>query len=208
MQVYQEITLLPEAEIPLGFLWQKVYQQIHIALVEHKVADNHSSVAVGFPEYGNKGFPLGRKLRLFAPREEQLQTLNIAEYLSRLSNYVHLKSIQPVPETCGYVSFMRYHAKGGARIEKDHQEKAQRWSAKSGKPLQKCLEELAKTRPKPNTNLPFLWIESQETKNRDGELARKFPLFICKGVRAEAQAGALTCYGLSHPGKPVALPVF
>src|SRR5680860_1696985 len=99
MQVYQEITLLPEAEIPLGFLWQKLYQQIHIALVEHKVADNQSFVAVGFPEYGSKEFPQGRKLRLFAPQREQLQSLNIAAHLSRLSDYVHLKSIQPVPET-------------------------------------------------------------------------------------------------------------
>jgi CRISPR-associated endonuclease Csy4 len=208
MQVYQEITLLPEAEISLGFLWQKVYQQIHIALVEHKVADNESAVAMGFPEYGSKGFPLGRKLRLFASHEEVLQSLNIATYLSRLSDYVHLKSIQPVPETASYASFVRHHVKGEARIEKDHQEKAQLWATKSGKSLQECLRELAKTRPEPSNDLPFLWTESQETKKRDGDLVRKFPLFIRRSVQPVARAGALTCYGLSHPETPVGLPVF
>ncbi|MCO4790206.1 type I-F CRISPR-associated endoribonuclease Cas6/Csy4, partial [Vibrio cholerae] len=38
MNYYQEITLLPDADIALGFLWQNVFQQVHIALVEHKVA--------------------------------------------------------------------------------------------------------------------------------------------------------------------------
>ncbi|MBK1872880.1 type I-F CRISPR-associated endoribonuclease Cas6/Csy4 [Marinobacter sp. 1-3A] len=208
MQVYQEITLLPEADISLGFLWQKLYQQIHIALVEHKVADNQSHVAVGFPGYGAKGFPLGRKLRLFAPERVQLERLNIESYLSRLSDYAHLKSIQPVPETTVYASFMRYHAKGAARIEKDHQEKARRWMLKSGKPLEDCLAELDKTRPEPASGLPFLWIESQETKKREGGQAQKFPMFIKKSEQSEVHKGLLTCYGLSHPGKPVALPVF
>jgi len=208
MQVYQDITLLPEAEIPLGFLWQKVYQQIHIALVEHKVADNESAVAVGFPEYGSKGFPLGRKLRLFARQEEVLQSLSIATYLSRLSDYVHLKSIQPVPETASYESFVRRHVKGEARIEKDHQEKAQLWATKSGKSLQECLSELAKTRPRPSNDLPFLWTESQETKQRDGDLVQKFPLFIRRSIQPIARAGVLTCYGLSHPDELVGLPVF
>lgn len=208
MQAYQEITLLPEADISLGFLWQKLYQQIHIALVEHKVADNQSLVAVGFPEYGAKGFPLGRKLRLFAPGRAQLERLNIESYLSRLSDYAHLKSIQTVPEPTGYVSFMRYHAKGAARIEKDHQEKARRWMIKSGKPLNECLKELDKTRPEPMTGLPFLWAESQETKQRDGSQTRKFPLFIRRSEMAGAREGGLTCYGLSRPEEPIVLPVF
>ncbi len=209
MQVYQDITLLPEAEIPLGFLWQKLYQQIHIALVKNKVADNQSLVAVGFPDYESKGFPLGRKLRLFAPQKEQLEILNIAAYLNKLSDYIHLKSIHAVPKTASsYVSFARHHIKGVARIEKDYQEKAQRWSLKSGKPIEECLEELAKSRPKMRTGLPFVWMESQETKKREGGSARKFPLFIHKSIQPLGNTGVLTCYGLSHPGTPVALPVF
>ncbi|MFA0280003.1 type I-F CRISPR-associated endoribonuclease Cas6/Csy4, partial [Vibrio sp. 10N.222.55.F8] len=51
MNYYQEITLLPDAEISLGFIWQNVFQQVHIALVDNKVAANQSAIAVGFPEY-------------------------------------------------------------------------------------------------------------------------------------------------------------
>ena len=51
MNYYQDITLLPDADIGLYFLWQKVYQQIHLALVENKSADNASAIGVAFPEY-------------------------------------------------------------------------------------------------------------------------------------------------------------
>ncbi|MDG2898076.1 type I-F CRISPR-associated endoribonuclease Cas6/Csy4, partial [Vibrio parahaemolyticus] len=47
MDYYQEITLLPDADISLGFIWQNVFQQVHLALVDNKVADNQSSIAVG-----------------------------------------------------------------------------------------------------------------------------------------------------------------
>ncbi len=59
MNYYQDLTLLSDLNISLGFLWHKVYQQVHIALVEQKVDDQHSAMAVGFPEYGCQKFPLG-----------------------------------------------------------------------------------------------------------------------------------------------------
>ena len=49
MNYYQDITLLADANIALGFLWQKLYKQIHIVLVENKTSDNLSTIAVGFP---------------------------------------------------------------------------------------------------------------------------------------------------------------
>lgn len=208
MEAYQEITLLPDSDIPLGFLWQKVYQQIHIALVEHKVGQNQSEIAIGFPEYGSRLFPLGRKIRLFSPQKKQLEQLNMAAYLSRLSDYVHLRSVQVVPETKNYVTFTRHHAKGEARIDKDHRDKALLWAKKTGKPIQECMAELAKTRPESGSSLPFIWMESQGAKKRDGSPVQKFPLFIERIISTEVQAGRLNCYGLSHPGEGVTLPVF
>lgn len=209
MKVYQDIILLPDADIAAGFLWQKLYQQIHIALVENKIGDNQSAVAVGFPEYGQKGFPLGGKLRLFAPDQAQLENLNMAGYLSRLLDYVHIKSIQPIPSTTtGYASFVRHHAKGHARIEKDEREKAELWARKSGKLLEECLKTLAKTRPNADNTLPFIWIESQETKKRNAASARKFPLFIRKIEQQGNLSGSLNCYGFSHPQHLIALPQF
>lgn len=208
MRFYQDIALLPDAEVSLGFLWHKVYQQIHIALVEHKIGENQSKVAVGFPEYGNGAFPLGRKLRLYATERAHLEHLGIERYLQRLSDYVHLKSIQHIPEVTNYVSFMRHHAKGDARIEKDHQNKARLWAVKSGKPIQECLAELEESRPKLQRKLPFIWVESQETKEHQGSSGRRFPLFIKRSEQSCEREGVANCYGLSHVGYPVSLPVF
>ena len=71
MKYYIDITLLPDAEANLGFLWQKVYQQIHLALAENKIGKNQSEIALSFPEYGNKAYPLGDKLRLLSQSEAQ-----------------------------------------------------------------------------------------------------------------------------------------
>lgn len=51
MEYYQEITLRPGPEIPLNFLWTKVYTQIHLALVAQKDTPEGGSFGVSFPEY-------------------------------------------------------------------------------------------------------------------------------------------------------------
>ena len=217
MKYYLDITLLPEADITLGFIWQKVYQQVHIALVDNKVSDNESAIAVSFPRYSaekrtEQAFPLGNQLRLLANAESQLTKLNIAKWLNRFEDYVHIKSIKPVPEKVAHASFVRVQVKGEARIEKDMLSKAQRWSEKSGQPLDICLAELEKSKPKANSNAPFIWLESQETKQRDLASSRKFPLFIKKVDVAEQQFGKFNCYGLSvnhnHKEKLASIPQF
>jgi CRISPR-associated endonuclease Csy4 len=212
MKYYLDITLLPEADITLGFIWQKVYQQIHIALVNNKVGMNESAIAVAFPLYGEQAFPLGNKLRLLADDESKLTKLNINRWLNRLEDYVHIKSIKPVPEDATQVCFVRQHVKGEERIEKDMQSKAKHWSEKSGQPLDACLLELEKSKPKADFSLPFIWLESQETKQRNEGGSSKFPLFIKKVDIAKQQTGVFNCYGLSanhsNEGKLVSIPQF
>jgi CRISPR-associated endonuclease Csy4 len=212
MKYYLDITLLPEADITLGFIWQKVYQQIHIALVDNKVGEKESAVAVSFPLYGEHVFPLGNKLRLLAENETQLTALNINHWLNRLEDYVHIKSIKPVPEHSTHVCFVRQHVKGEERIEKNMQSKAKLWSEKSGKSLELCLLELEKSKPKADFSLPFIWLESQETKQRSEGGANKFPLFINKVDVTKQQKGVFNCYGLSanhnSTGKLVSIPQF
>ncbi len=198
MNYYQEITLLPDAEIPLGFIWQKFYQQLHIALVENKTADGNSAIAVGFPLYGKHAFPLGNKLRLFASQQNELEQLNIASFLTRLEDYLHIRSIQAVPEEATHVAFVRQHKKGQARINKDMHSKAERWANQSGKPLATCLEELEHTKPTAGSKLPFIWMESQETRKRQPDSNGRFPLFIKQIEMKQPQVGNYNCYGLSH----------
>ncbi|ART79474.1 type I-F CRISPR-associated endoribonuclease Cas6/Csy4 [Oceanisphaera avium] len=197
MKYYQDITLLPDAESALGFLWQKIYQQVHIALVEQKVDDQHSAIAVSFPNYGSKGFPLGNKLRLLAKEKGQLEKLNLARFLSRFEDYTHQKSIQPVPESTSHVAFVRRRVKGQARIEKDMLDKALLWSKKSGQNLELCLQQLEKSKPQIKQAPAFIWMESLETKTRNPMGSAKFPLFIERVELPEANEGLFNCYGLS-----------
>lgn len=196
MNYYQDITLLPDAEVALGFLWQKIYQQVHIALVAQKLDEQHSAIAVSFPDYGRNGFPLGNKLRVLAKEKEQLEKLNLVGFLSRLEDYTHLKSIQPVPESVSQVAFVRRRVKGQLRIEKDMLDKAHLWSKKSGQSLALCLQQLEKSKPKATSELPFIWVESQESKKRAG-VSNKFPLFIERIELEGINEGLFNCYGLS-----------
>ena len=197
MDYYQEITLLPDAEISLGFIWQNVFQQVHIALVENKLAPNQSAIAVGFPEYGQKGFPLGNKLRLFAKEQAMLEKLTIGQWLNKLDDYVHIKGIKTVPSEATHVCFTRKHIKSPERIEREMQKKAVLWADKSGKSLEECLIELKKTKPVALCKLPFIYLHSQQTKQYSPDKNSKFPLFIEMSNVDLPQTGIFNCYGLS-----------
>lgn len=51
MRFYCEITLLPNPEVNLNFLWSKAFQQIHLGLVEMQDDRKQVPIGVGFPEY-------------------------------------------------------------------------------------------------------------------------------------------------------------
>ncbi|MFU8844575.1 MAG: type I-F CRISPR-associated endoribonuclease Cas6/Csy4, partial [Bacteroidales bacterium] len=97
MKYYIDISLLPDAEATSGFIWEKMFQQIHLALAAQS-ENGASAVAIAFPGYGKGQFPLGGKLRLLSRDEATLQQLNISHWLSRLTDYVHITSIRPIPE--------------------------------------------------------------------------------------------------------------
>ncbi|BBG58435.1 MULTISPECIES: type I-F CRISPR-associated endoribonuclease Cas6/Csy4 [Providencia] len=197
MNYYQEVTLLPDSTIPLDFLWQKVYQQIHIALVENKKEQGSSSVAIAFPEYGCSGFRLGKKVRLIGKDSIVLQQLDLVKWFSRLSDYVHVKSIQAVPENARPVSYVRQQIKGTARIESDMQKKAALWAKKSGQSLEQCLVDLEKLRPTKQSRLPFIWVESLHSRS-EHQGSRPFPLFIQCIWADKVIDGVFNCYGLSQ----------
>lgn len=112
MKKYVEITLLPDAETPLCFLWEKLYQQVHLAFVEVADAESRIQVGVSFPQYDQEKRRLGAKLRLFAESEQALAQLQLAKWLARLSDYVHVKGVQDVPTRVdGYAFFKRLNDK-------------------------------------------------------------------------------------------------
>ena len=198
MNYYQEITLLPDADIALGFLWQNVFQQVHIALVEHKVSSNQSLIAVGFPDYRKGQFPLGSKLRLFAKDQSNLERIAIENWLSRFEDYVHIKGIKAVPAEVSYASFVRKHVKSPERIERDMFAKAKLWSEKLGRSFDECLSSLQNTKPGAHSSLPFIFLHSQQTKMRSPGKNSKFPLFIEMQQHNVHIEGKFDCYGLSN----------
>ena len=189
MKYYLDISLLPDAEANLGFLWQKVYQQIHLALVENKIAENQSAVAVSFPKYGDKEFPLGDKIRLLANKQEQLKQLNIEKWLSRLTDYTHLKLIKEVPLTVNqFACFKRKQFKSNLIKE------AKRRAKYKGESLDVALEHFKYYQAE--SSLPFINMTSLSME-RDISLNRNFKLFIEREILEVQVQGIFNCYGLS-----------
>lgn len=202
MKYYIDITLLTGAEIGLGFLWQKVYQQVHLALVENKTADNTSKIAVSFPNYNDKEFPLGNKLRLFSPTKKILQQLDISKWLKRLTDYTHCTSIREVPSSVEqFACFKRKQFKSSSRISADIERRAKYLANKKGRELTEVKAELLELTKKyvDKSNLPFINVVSLSSRPNVSLLEKdRFLLFIeIQNMEAEIK-GDFTCYGLSN----------
>ncbi len=183
MKHYLDITLLPDAEANLGFLWQKVYQQIHLALVENKVGENQSLVAISFPEYGSKTFPLGSKLRLLAEEASLLEGLNLPKWLNRLNDYCHFTSIKSTPTETEYVMFRRQQF--SSNVERLARRRAKRKDESYEQALVH-FEGFANEQ----SELPY--INSQSLSGDE-----RFRLFIDKAIKPSDVPGTFDCYGLS-----------
>ncbi len=184
MKFYIDITLLPDNDANLGFLWHKVYGQVHIALVEGKNTNRNSDIAVSFPEYGDRSFPLGNKLRLLASTREQLHQLDIDKWLNRLSDYCHCTSIKDVPQAVS--TFMRFKR---VQFDTNVERLAQRRAKRKGESLEQAMQYFKGFKDQEST-LPYINIISL-SKNK------RFRLFIEKQEEKEERTGEFNCYGLS-----------
>ena len=183
MKLYQEITLLPSPEIPLHFIWQKVYQQIHLALVECKDADGLSSIGVAFPFYSFENHTLGNKLRIFSPSQEKLSQVNIQQWLSRLTDYVHITSVREVPSNCTYACFGRVQAK--SNIDRLARRRAKRKCISE----QQAVEELKGFQDE-KKHEPYVYLKSLSG-------GQDFRLFISHQLVEKEINGKFNLYGLS-----------
>lgn len=185
MNIFLEITLKPQPEIPLYFLWEKMYQQIHFALVENKSDKNLSKVGVSFPDYNANEFHLGTKLRLFAEDEQSLKDIQCEKWLSRLRDYVDIKVAEPVPErSIGYACFRHVKMKGSK------EKLARRRAKRQGETFEQALSYFADYK-EPHSRLPYINMVSRSNGHR-------FRLIIEKQVKTQPQGGYFSCYGLSN----------
>jgi len=185
MKVFIDITLLPSDDIGHHFLWEKVYQQVHLALVENQDANGGSSVGISFPEYSAEKHRLGRKLRVFAPDRSTLETLSIQRWLNRLADYAHVSSVREVPETVKHhARFSRLKEKGG-----NPERFARRAAKRQGITFEKALGE-RKSIVAQRLKAPFIWTKSHTNGNR-------FPLIVGHKVIVDDESGRFCSYGLS-----------
>ena len=193
MKYYLEITLLPNDEIPLYFLWEKVYQQLHLAFVAIKDEKDKSPIGVSFPSYNVGNHHLCKKLRLFAETEALLERFNAKEWLVNLSDYVHLTSIRAVPEKVKrYGSYFRIQVQHNNEYLARRKTKAK----KNALSFDDALKHFA-SREEPFINAPFVYVKSSSSGER-------FPLFIGYQDSEKSDCQGFSCYGLSrHSPVPI-----
>ncbi|SSY70862.1 type I-F CRISPR-associated endoribonuclease Cas6/Csy4 [Alysiella crassa] len=189
MKFYQELTLLPDEENDLYFLWSKIYTQIHIALADRQNKYGNQTIGVSFPQYrcGKDFGTLGAKLRVFAPSEDELNQLNLAQWLGRLGDYVHLKSAQAVPENHRHAIFKRAHVRNMEKV-------AQEFAEFKGIDFQAALTHCQTHKTQPQ-NYPFIELKSETT-------GQNFKLHIVKETSDKAKIGEFSSYGLGGASVP------
>lgn len=198
MKFYQEITLLADAEISPYFLWQKLYTQLHIALVDVKNKYDMTGIGVSFPQYryektdGKTIATLGTKLRVFANTEDELLKLNLNVWLERLSDYVHLKSIQPVPKVHSYAIFKRYHPRNNLQVVAERFAKHRNIDFLSA--LQHCQTHKAKSEP-----YPFIALKSKSSGN-------PYQLHIVQVLSDSEKSGTFNAYGVNQMNGDATIP--
>jgi CRISPR-associated endonuclease Csy4 len=160
MNFFIEITLLPDAEIPIYFLWEKVYQQIHLALVEIQDAEGQVRIGASFPLFSADQNQLGNKLRLMAISDTELEKLQIRKWLSRLSDFVHITTVREVPKNIeGYAFFKRIQPKSSnTRL-------AKRKAKREGTSYEQALLALSDHQEQ-LSNAPYIQIKSLSTDRR------------------------------------------
>jgi len=192
MKYYQQLQLLPDAEISVYVLWEKAFQQVHLALAEAQKGDVNK-IGITFPEYNAETFQLGDKLRVFASTEEELNQLNLKQWFNRLVDYVHISRVRLVPDTITeYVLFKGYRPKSS------NERLARRRAKRHGISFEKALEHF-KEREEEFSRLPFINLKSLSNGHR-------FKLFIACDKKANVTNDKIfTSYGL---GLNNALPMF
>ncbi|MCQ8130301.1 type I-F CRISPR-associated endoribonuclease Cas6/Csy4 [Methylomonas rivi] len=205
MKYYLEITLLPNEEIPIHFLWSKVFQQIHLGLVEMQDAKSRVPIGVSFPGHvANDQFTtLCSKLRLFAQDQATLVRFDAPKWLSRLSDYVHCTSIRPVPDkVAGYAIYRR------ERPKTNPERLARRYAKRHNLDFETALNGVVQLRADSNggavypksfryCEMPIQRVTSPFIRLQSLSNGQSFCLWIKKIAVAEPSGGKFSSYGLS-----------
>lgn len=185
MKYYLDITLIPNEEVPLYFLWEKLYRQLHLALVE-RLENGKSKVGVAFPRYDKEEPSLCNRLRLLTLEQSDLEALNLDKYFIRLKDYVHWTGIKEVPidKITGYAFFKR------EQVKSNHERLARRRASKMGISDKQAIA-FFEGKQERQSRAPFIYMNSQTN-------SRRYPLFIVmEETDVKPKVAAFSSYGLS-----------
>ncbi|WP_201617943.1 type I-F CRISPR-associated endoribonuclease Cas6/Csy4 [Psychrobacter urativorans] len=193
---YQEITIIPNPEIAPYFIWSQLFTQLHIGLADIKNKHGTQSIGVSFPDYHyddkGKSSKLGLKLRVFAPSQQDLETLNLVNWLSRLTDYVHIKRISDVGDKAkGNVVVNRYRPKNMLK-------QAEEFAKYKDISLDAALVHCAAYK-QDNKLYPYISLKSISNK-------QPYPLSIVQQAVDDASQGAFNSYGINNAADKVTVP--
>ena len=199
MKYYQELTLLPNDEVSPYFIWSKLYTQLHLALVEMQDANAQIPIGVSFPEYkvgeskGKAFMLLGSKLRIFAQGEATLTKLNLPKWLARLEDYVHIKSIKPVPENVqNHLIVSRYRPKANIELVARRIVKRKQITLDLAIAYLNTVDEAKQLKGYVQDWEPFPYIQMKSLSGK-----QDFSLCISQTTVDEIKGGVFSTYGLS-----------
>lgn len=200
MNHYIELTLVKDSEISPYFIWGKLYTQLHLAFVEMQDANVQVPIGVSFPEYkvgeskGKALMLLGSKLRIFAKDEATLTKLNLPKWLARLEDYIHLKSIKPVPENVqNHLVVSRYRPKSNIELIARRVVKRKQITLEQAMAYLNTVDEAKKLKSYEQKWEPFPYIQLKSLSGK-----QDFSLCINQTTVDEKKGGVFSTYGLSN----------
>ena len=198
MNVYQEMTLMADADISPYFLWSKVYARLHIALADVKNKHDIDGIGVSFPQYKHQQkndktiATLGNKLRIFANTADDLEKLALSDRLDGLIDYVHLTGIKEVGDKAtGHVVVKRYRHKSLHFYVKNY---ATYHNISYDEAVKMCQHYDVSNPSHPYINL---------TSSRNGH---QYKLSIEQTQTDTPLAGTFNTYGINNPSASVTVP--
>ena len=199
MKFYIELTVINSADISFSIAWSKLYTQLHLAFVEMQDTNAQVPIGVSFPEYnvgeskGKKLILLGSKLRIFAQDEATLTKLNLPKWLARLEDYVHIKSIKPVPENVqNHLIVSRYRPKANIELVARRIAKRKQITLDLAIAYLNTVDEAKKLKGYAQKWEPFPYIQLKSLSGK-----QDFSLCIKQQTVYEIKDGVFSTYGLS-----------
>ncbi|MDI9560058.1 MAG: type I-F CRISPR-associated endoribonuclease Cas6/Csy4 [Desulfomonilia bacterium] len=189
MRYYIDITMLPKIDISAGFLWGKVFSEIHLGLHDILKSKGEQPIGIALPDksrdcpFTGKS-PLGLNMRLLAYEKYDLDKLNASMRLARFRDYVSVSGIREIPhrKIQGFAHYERIRPKCDMAY---YRRKARRM----GLNIDEVIEKFHNVENE-YIDAPYINVIS---KSND----QKFKLFIKERHAEDLVMKGFNCYGLS-----------